>query len=398
FAVKANELLNCNQQGQCNSEDEPKGSSSKAVRRVIDNNIASTGIPFQETMVVVKSQGIWWNGWTPAFESKQGPTSIYTYNAVVIPDRTDVPTLSDEEIKKHDASVEAHENEHSIYGTDHEGADLMEGQEKCNPTGAGDGGMCFSLNEEHKSITRARYKTFPDAYHTPTLLKPAPGVTTGGLGVSLEFKPVASTQQFQFQVTPYNNDGPGINLIIGAKETVQKGIFNIPAPELGVGNYTMLPGMSYTWRVRTTSVTGSVGENDSVWGHWSEERTFRTPTPSSETLRLPTRSSLASLPETPFVWADANKSNFYYEVQVSGDSRFDNNPSTATSFVWWNLVHGGMTNPLNSWRAPNLEPNTTYYWRVRQRVQGDGTPVNFGPIWVVRTDEKRNFTVSSLQP
>lgn len=377
FGVKTSEPLGCNQQGKCNDV---------AVRRVIDKNIASTGIIFQETEVVRRSDDPFiWTGWTPALESKQGPTSIYTYSTLVIPERTEVnKMLTDKEVKQGDASVEDHERAHGVYGIGHEGEDMMEDQWKCNPTGAGDGGMCYTFNEEHKRTIRTKYPTFPGSYYTPTLLEPAPGITTGGLGVNLRFKPYEAVKQFQVQVVPFNKDGPGINLIIGDPKAVQAGTFNVLAPELGVGNYVMLPGMSYTWRARVTSVTGPVGENDPVWGLWSEERKFKTPITSSDTLRLPDRSSLVSLSETPFVWDDLNKSNFYYEVQVSGDSRFDPDPKTATSFVWWNLVHGGMTNPLNSWKAPQLEPNTTYFWRVRPRVQGDGKPVEWGPTWAVK--------------
>lgn len=35
----------------------------------------------------------------------------------------------------------------------------------------------------------------------------------------------------------------------------------------------------------------------------------------------------------------------------------------------------GLTQPLNSWTTRALTPGVTYYWRVRPRVQGDGTPV-----------------------
>ena len=56
-------------------------------------------------------------------------------------------------------------------------------------------------------------------------------------------------------------------------------------------------------------------------------------------------------------------------------------PATATTFVWWNLIHGAVTSPLNSWQTPPLAAGTTYFWRLRPRVQGDGTPVGWGPTW-----------------
>ncbi len=87
----------------------------------------------------------------------------------------------------------------------------------------------------------------------------------------------------------------------------------------------------------------------------------------------------------PLRWSDSAAGVFYYEVQVSGDSRFDVNPATATSFVWWNLVHGGVTNPLDSWQTPALQPSTAYFWRVRPRVQGDGMPVGWSPTFLFKT-------------
>jgi hypothetical protein len=82
-------------------------------------------------------------------------------------------------------------------------------------------------------------------------------------------------------------------------------------------------------------------------------------------------------------WKDDNSTIFYYEIQASGDSRFDINPETATSFVWWNLVHGGVTD--NSWKMPVLESGTDVYWRMRPRVQGDGTPVAWSETWKFQT-------------
>ena len=70
---------------------------------------------------------------------------------------------------------------------------------------------------------------------------------------------------------------------------------------------------------------------------------------------------------------------------MSGDPSFNTDPATATSFVWHKLVHGVVTNPLNSWKMPELQPGVTYYWRVRPRVQGDGTPVDWSATWSFAT-------------
>ena len=69
---------------------------------------------------------------------------------------------------------------------------------------------------------------------------------------------------------------------------------------------------------------------------------------------------------------------FYYEIQASPDPNFGEGGPVAP--VWRNLVHGGIASPLNSWRTPELQSGT-HYWRVRPRVQGDGTPVAWGQTW-----------------
>jgi hypothetical protein len=80
-------------------------------------------------------------------------------------------------------------------------------------------------------------------------------------------------------------------------------------------------------------------------------------------------------------WVPSNNAIFYWEVQVSGDDRFDTNPSTATSFVWWNLVHGGVSTPAYSWTSPKLPRWKPMYWRVRPRIQGDGMPLPWSSTW-----------------
>jgi len=244
------------------------------------------------------------------------------------------------------------------------------------------------------TTTDARQRAGADGWHVsaalpaPQLRSPATGTALPNLGpVTLDWDNPGGTKQFQIRVGPFKDDGPGLNLIIGAAAQVEASLFTLQPPKLGLGPYVMLPGMTYTWQVRVTDATTSVSESDSSWGPWSEAWSFKTPAPSSSTLSLasPADNALVSTPTADLQWQDSNSGMFYYEVQVSGDSRFDTNPATATTFVWWNLVHGGVPTPLNSWRTPPLAPDTTYYWRVRPRVQGDGTPVDWGPTWRFRT-------------
>lgn len=199
---------------------------------------------------------------------------------------------------------------------------------------------------------------------------PLDGSTMPNLGpTQLSWNNPAGTVQFHIQVLPLNNDGPAIDLIIGDPDMVRSQSFTVLPPVMGQGNYIILPGSTYNWRVRTTTLSGSIGVNDASWGPWSDIRTYKTPRPSAASIQV-----MAPSPEcaATVCWKDSNTSNFYYEVQVSTDRTFNADPATATAAVYWNLVHGGLSNPLNSWSLPSgtsLESGKTYYARVRQRVQ-----------------------------
>lgn len=83
------------------------------------------------------------------------------------------------------------------------------------------------------------------------------------------------------------------------------------------------------------------------------------------------------------IWNNTRKDIYYYEVQVSGDPDFEMDPEKARSFVYWNLIHGGMTNPADSWTVPDNAalPPGKYYWRARPRIQGSGMPVEWTPVF-----------------
>ena len=76
---------------------------------------------------------------------------------------------------------------------------------------------------------------------------------------------------FQVQVVPMNNDGPGINLVIGDASQVAASQYQVKEPSFDSSDpgYVMLPGMTYTWRVRTTPLTTPISENDPGWSDWA---------------------------------------------------------------------------------------------------------------------------------
>lgn len=213
----------------------------------------------------------------------------------------------------------------------------------------------------------------------PAPLGPGNGTPLPSVGpVTLSWALPEGATQYQLQVIPFAGDGPSANLIRNAEPS-----FTVPAPVLGQGPYLLLPGMSYTWRVRATDVSVGVDENDPSWGPWSDSWTFITPPPDSAAIRpsQPAPGGTVTLLTPSLVWTDPNPSIFYYEVQLSEDPSFNTDPATATSSVYWNLVHAGESQPLRSWTVPvraSLTLGKQYHWRVRPRVQGDGMPVPWG--------------------
>lgn len=203
-------------------------------------------------------------------------------------------------------------------------------------------------------------------------LAPAPGTNLNTLGPTLSWTNPVGTTQVHVQVIPALNDGPGVDVTLDGPVSS----FRLPAPPEWYG---LLPGMSYTWRVRTSDAPAAVGLSDPSWSPWTGSG-FRTPAVDSATVTL-----VAPAPGTTEVvlnptlrWSNTRSDVFYYEVQLSKDATFNTNPATATAMVYSALIHGGASTPPNSYDVPNaavLEPGIRYHWRVRPRVQGDGTPV-----------------------
>ncbi len=214
----------------------------------------------------------------------------------------------------------------------------------------------------------------------PLLTQPPMG-DASSMGPLLQWTQPPRTTWFQVQVIPFNEDGPGINLVIGDGAQVQAAQYQVLGPNFGSAdpNYVMLPDMTYLWRVRTTTVLTNPEEAD--WSAWAVS-SFKTPPASSSTITPvapPAFAEVGTLTPT-LTWANSNTAVFYYEVQVSKDYAFGPN-----AFLYSEYVHGGASTPSNSYVVPEafpLEAGEIYYWRVRPRIQGDGDPLPWSTTYV----------------
>lgn len=231
------------------------------------------------------------------------------------------------------------------------------------------------------------------------LLAPPHGANLPVMGTTLQWTaPNGATQQ-HLQVAPKSLDGPGIDTLLEGQVTS----FLVPAPPSWYG---LLPDMTYVWRVRASAANTALDANSPLWSPWTE-RTFRTPMATTSSVRQTSPAHDASVPNVrPSLQWSAPNALFYFELQLSTDPTFTTDPATATAAVYSALVHGGVTAPPNSYQPPAdapLQPNALYHWRVRPRVQGDGTPLPWtstftfttaapppeAPLWLKRVNQHR---------
>ena len=230
------------------------------------------------------------------------------------------------------------------------------------------------IGGEEKSEARS----VASAHFAPTLLSPAAGEVLTAFGATLTWANPDGATQVHLRVVPASDDGPGVDVHLGSPAAS----FSVSPPP---GWYGLLPDMTYTWRVRVSDASDFVGLDDPTWGPWAEAR-FRAPSVSSATISpvSPAQSAVVTTLNPILQWANSRSEVFYYEVQISNDVDFGAGLFGAWAPVYWELVHGGLTDPLDSYLVPEDSPlrdNMPYYWRVRPRVQGDGTPVGWSSIY-----------------
>jgi len=205
----------------------------------------------------------------------------------------------------------------------------------------------------------------------PALSGASGGAVLPSFGTTLSWENSPGTTQIHLQLNPYNDDGPGVDLYLGSSVSS----LELPPPPRWYG---LLPDMTYTWRVRASNAPTPAPFDDPSWSPWVQA-IFRTPKVTAANVKaVAPASGEVGVGRVPTFRWDGPDEVFYYEVQLSRDPGFDTNPATATSPVYDILIHGGMTDPPNSYTVPfgfALQADTPYHWRVRPHVQGDGTPV-----------------------
>ena len=385
YTTSNNEDLRCNQSGDCDWE---------AVNRETHRVLVTTNVIPHRTLVVIKSNDGNGNGRGFIANRNEIP-NIYTPLSIVRPENPG-------SFRKLFAGGVAHELAHT-FGINHGGEDIMDHGSTCN---------CF--NEQHTRELREIKRLIPYNFIVPknelralnaaTILADQVAQTADMSLAAVIYTPIGTTQLYS-EIVPFNNDGPGIFEINGVDwqiHALSEIGRKIPAPKIGEGNYILLPDMTYTWRVKSSGLSVPLVANDPRWESVEGWPGVFFPNPGAELkFRTPKRFSDGITAVSPQVgeavtqstegvrlqWRDINRDVFYFEVQASKDCSFNTSPDTAIASVYHNLIHGGVTNPENSWLMPAnlLEVNTEYCWRIRPRVQGDGTPVAWGNTFRFRT-------------
>lgn len=396
------EDLECEQLGNCNN------SNIGAFEREIDRVISATKMIPQETFVLIKSNDQRAGG-QGSVAGLYEPPSIYNFVGVVLP-----TNLISENQKMNPA---------------HEWGARMGFIDSTDRTSIMGNYSARRFNDvETAWIERAFANNRKFSHLTPGLeIISRGGVSSLKVSQNVENLPDLNlmslinspegTDKLKILISPASNkfsgqpDGPDISIYLGSltsgnqplRHALTESGMIIREPVMGVGPYVVLPDMTYTWKVCASGLMAPVPWNSEKWEeveiwpgrkiaypcHKIEMKTAKTDSTSITPATLVYGMQTNDL--TPTVsWNNSKKNIFYYEVQLSADPEFEMDPVKAKAAVYWNLIHGGETTPLNSWTVPDsakLDPNKTYYWRVRPRIQGDGQEVAWSPAWSFNTAE-----------
>ena len=212
-------------------------------------------------------------------------------------------------------------------------------------------------------------------------LWPTGGTVTSSITPTLSWTLPPGGAQFELVITPEGNEAARTSIIRPIASS-----FTIPGPPTWYG---MLPDTLYYWRVRVTQASYPVGPSEPSWGPWSPLGSFRTPAAAGSAITPITPDGQGVASTTPTLsWQSADPNLFFFEVQASADPRFMTDPSKSIAPVYWELRHGGVTSPPNSYTIPATYPlakGTTYYWRVRPIGSKMGASVPWSKTWSFTT-------------
>lgn len=367
----------------------------EAVNKETDE-VTTSGLPIDFTMVGVRSY-IHYNyptggGGQSILPSCSEPPTNHSPAAVFIPQEL----FDDAWIPF--ASTVAHERGHQNC-LRHEGGDLMD-----------IGGPTKNFNAEHTQFLIANSKLMPFSIRRNSLaIKSTPSaIQSADQTISLNKMEVPVSVEIPGGTTYLKlwlqqEDGADIKLILSDKavlERIRAGEFKIEA-QSGIGKWVLQPDQKVTEIVSVSNEDKEPDWDSPAWVSYearpglmapasSAQRTYRLPSTDSKliTALSPQSGENVNSINPKVQWYDGDTNIFYFEIQLSKDSSFNTDRDTAIAPVYWNLVHGGLSTPPNSWTVPegaDLDPGTQYYWRVRARIQGSGTPVEWSQTFNFNT-------------
>jgi hypothetical protein len=246
------------------------------------------------------------------------------------------------------------EFEQMIAGLD--GTDLVGlRQQTVGENGCPDSNVLWSIGDDGDC---AEVWFFEDTLAFPvTLVAPADGAKIGETEeVTLEWEDFCTAESYEIDLYRYCEECPD------EEESVDLDFFECDAEDcVGCSDETcclvvedLEPGSTYYWSVRVCTIEDEDEDEWDMLSKWSEEQTFTTEMTAIEFWELCSPECGANdIIITPnFSW-DAVSDATSYEVQLATNEVFD--PLLASG-----------TPTVNAWLgAPELEYDTTYYWRVR---------------------------------
>lgn len=206
----------------------------------------------------------------------------------------------------------------------------------------------------------------------------------------------------QLKIGIKSGDAAAYTNIFGREfvESLRNNPFAIPPSEVGKFEFARVGG-KYDWEVCASGLATPLPYESPGWGdveiwpgqfikvpcaHFTEELPLPSPDAFSP-VNFGRGEVIDSL--NPDLTFTGPKETFYFDVRLSKDPSFNNDPKTAVAPVYQEIIDGGMTKPINTYQVPDkypLEPGQTYFMSIRPRVPSNVLEAAWGPSWNFRTD------------